>query len=404
MVLSGTGTYTLAVNPFNNINGEISVTVLENAVTGQTNPNGNAEVTATQRYDTLAPAAPIFEDVTGDNIINAAERGMGVTLAGTNEDGAVVTLCIVGGSGEVCTGGTLRTATPDTTTNWSYALATADITAMDEGTETLTATATDAVGNPTQATHDIRVDTIAPVFSSGAKGVVLVGPESTATAYDADATDNDGVKDVGITYALSGDDANEFNIVADTGVVNYQNVQNTPVIHNIVITATDTAGNTVTQAVEISTANLTITALADQNIAENTVYSATPSINGTPAGTLTWSLGGDDAEHFSIDSTTGTVTLTERDYEVPTDNGEDNTYRFTLIATDTDNSIITSAVTTITITDANVIDAGLTLTPTSLTVDEGSMTYYTVALAAVPAGPDPVIVDINQNGEVTTSR
>ena len=149
----------------------------------------------------------------------------------------------------------------------------------------------------------------------------------------------------------------------------------------------------------------TITALADQNIAENTAYtSAIPSITGTFAGTLTWSLGGDDAEHFSIDSTTGTVTLTERDYEAPTDNGEDNTYRFTLIATDTDNSIITSAVTTITITDANVIGAGLTLTPTSLTVDEGSMTHtYTVVLDAVPAGPDPVIVDINQNGEVTTS-
>ena len=396
--------YTLVVTPYAGMtSGTITVEVEEGEATGTITGKTNVETTATQEYDTLAPAVPTIGMVTGDDTINIDEQT--TTLTGTTEAGTIVTLCF-GGADDACTGG-ITAGVEAATTTWSYTLDATDIAAMGQGDETLRATATDAAGNTAQAIpRDISVDTIAPVFISGTKGVVIAGPESIATAYDANATDNGGIKDVGITYALSGTHANEFNLVAETGVVNYQSVQNDIVMHDIVITATDTAGNAVTQAVEISTATFTITALADENIAENVAYtSAIPSITGTFAGTLTWSLGGVDAGVFTITPDNGKVSLVAQDFENPQDTGTDNTYRFTLIATNTDNSIVTivtSAVTTITITDANVIGTGLTLTPTALTVAEGTTTHtYTAVLAAAP--PGPVVVSINQDGEVTTT-
>ena len=110
---TGTGTYTLAVNPTNTNDGTISVTVLADAVTGQTNDNGNAEVTATQRYDTLAPAAPGINIVATDDIINSAEQT--TTLTGTTETDTTITLCF-GDTNAACDGGgTSRTAADNVT-------------------------------------------------------------------------------------------------------------------------------------------------------------------------------------------------------------------------------------------------------------------------------------------------
>ncbi|MGP9493666.1 hypothetical protein, partial [Psychrobacter sp. AOP7-B1-24] len=54
-------------------------------------------------------------------------------------------------------------ATVDTDGNWSVAVVAADVAAMGEGAETLTATAADGAGNlSTPVTKDINVDTVAP--------------------------------------------------------------------------------------------------------------------------------------------------------------------------------------------------------------------------------------------------
>ena len=262
---TGTGTYTLAVNPTNTNDGTISVTVLADAVTGQTNDNGNAEVTATQRYDTLAPAAPGINIVATDDIINRAEQTT-TDLTGTNEAGATITLCF-GGTNAACDGGgTSRTAADNVTvtgTTWSYTLIAADIAAMDQGPETLRATATDAAGNPAQATRAIFVDTVAPFFRSGITGEVAAHTNIEVIIYDANATNNRGDSenaDDDITYTLpltpdGGDNPNLFNIDEDSGVVRYNEVQTSATAaphHNIIITATDRAGNPSTLTVIIS--------------------------------------------------------------------------------------------------------------------------------------------------------
>jgi predicted oxidoreductase (fatty acid repression mutant protein) len=121
--------------------------------------------------DTQAPSPPIINPVTADNTINAAEVGTQIT--GQNETGATVALTIAG---------IVRAATV-IGSNWSYTLTAADITAMNEGAETLSATQTDPALNVSlAATREIKVDTIAPTaantsgfYTSATNTLVLTG-------------------------------------------------------------------------------------------------------------------------------------------------------------------------------------------------------------------------------------
>ena len=91
-------------------------------------------------------------------------------------------------------------------------------------------------------------------------------------------------------------------------------------------------------------------------VAENTPYtSATPTTAGdTPVGTLAWTLSGDDAADFSIDATSGVVSMVPRDYEAPEDTGADNVYSATVTATDRDGNADTQD---IAITVTNVVES-----------------------------------------------
>ena len=121
--------------------------------------------------DTQAPSPPIINPVTADNTINAAEVGSQIT--GQNETGATVALTFAG----VVHAATVMGS------NWSYTLTAADITAMQEGPETLSVTQTDPALNVSlAATREIKVDTIAPTatntsgfYTSATNTLVLTG-------------------------------------------------------------------------------------------------------------------------------------------------------------------------------------------------------------------------------------
>ena len=111
---------------------------------------GTASTRRSVVVDTIA-LAPVINAVATDDIINATE--VGSTITGSNEAGATVTLSI---------GGTVRAATVSGT-SWSYTLVAADISAMGEGAEALSATQTDAAGNASAVgTRSITVATAAP--------------------------------------------------------------------------------------------------------------------------------------------------------------------------------------------------------------------------------------------------
>nr|WP_321412000.1 LamG-like jellyroll fold domain-containing protein [uncultured Allomuricauda sp.] len=83
-------------------------------------------------------------------------------------------------------------------------------------------------------------------------------------------------------------------------------------------------------------ATFTIYEINPVSIKENTVYtSVTPTLLGdTPFGTLTYTLEGTDANDFTINSSTGVVSMLARDYENPVDANTDNVYEVTIKVTD----------------------------------------------------------------------
>ena len=181
-----------------------------------------------------------------------------------------------------------------------------------------------------------------------------------------------------LTWTLGGPDAAQFSIVGATGVVSlagedFENPQDADRNNTYLFTviATDADGNfaesdtttiTITDDDE-EIANFTVAALADATIVENTPHTTlAPITDGDdPIGVLTWTLGGPDAAQFSIDSDTGVVSLAGEDFENPQDADRNNTYLFTVIATDADGNFAESDATTITITDDDTEIANFTV-------------------------------------------
>ena len=72
---------------------------------------------------------------------------------------------------------------------------------------------------------------------------------------------------------------------------------------------------------------------------ENESYtSVTPHITGSPIGDVVYTLGGTDASAFSINPSTGVVSMDARDYENPEDSNGDNVYSISITVTDEDNN------------------------------------------------------------------
>ena len=96
--------------------------------------------------------------------------------------------------------------------------------------------------------------------------------------------------------------------------------------------------------------------MADTSVDENAVYTGTATLTGTPIGTVTWTLSGDDGSLFSLSGASNsgvTVTLAARNFEAPGDADTDNTYEYTLTATDRDGN---SADAEVSITVTNVTE------------------------------------------------
>ncbi len=96
--------------------------------------------------------------------------------------------------------------------------------------------------------------------------------------------------------------------------------------------------------------NLAITNLADSSVEENVAYtSAAPSVSGA-IGPLTYTLGGTDSALFTVNASTGVVSMVARNFESPADAGLNNIYDYTLIATDVQSNTTSKAV-AVTVTD-----------------------------------------------------
>ena len=225
----------------------------------------------------------------------------------------------------------------------------------DQGTNNVyqvTITAADAEYSTTQAITITVADLNdeSPQFTSASSLVLdYTSVAVDTTIYTVQATDADAGDQ--ITYTLSGADQQHFSFAASSGELAFVQApslespkdDNGDNSYELVITATDSAGNSSDLDLSISVVDDTGTAptfdqaSASINVDENSasaVYTAQAS-DVDPGDTLTYSISGTDSSYFTIDPSSGDLNFnTAPDYESPSDDGKDNTYELSITATD----------------------------------------------------------------------
>lgn len=193
-------------------------------------------VTGTIRVDTTTAVEIDPGQAGGDDLVSGSEAAAGLTLTGTGEAGATVSVTVEG---------VTRTATVDADGNWAAVFEAGSLPAGEYDT-TVSVTSTDTAGNTATATADLRVDTLVDPLtlesgsiegdnvvngSERSDGVTLTGtvePGSTVVVQLGNATETATVDAAGnwsVDFAAS--DIAQGSYDAD-----------------ITVTATDAAGNT----------------------------------------------------------------------------------------------------------------------------------------------------------------
>ncbi|MFV0450016.1 MAG: Ig-like domain-containing protein [Vibrio sp.] len=163
----------------------------------------------------------IIHDIAEDNILNAIEKGQALTISGESEglsEGTVVTVELNGKS---------YTATTDASGAWSLEIQPVDLADLGDVSYTLTASATNDVGNASSSQTSLLVDTSLPmvVINSVAGNNVLnasdvaVGQTISGMVSNAAANDTVIVTLGGQTYTASVQSDLSWNINVPTEVL-----------------------------------------------------------------------------------------------------------------------------------------------------------------------------------------
>jgi len=231
---------------------------------------------------------------------------------------------------------------------------TLDYQTDQSGAADITIRAEDSGGLTVDDAFTVTVNNIAPVFNSST--TASFAENGTGTALDVNADNGgDGADDSGITYSFGGGaDDGEFNIDVNSGALSFQS---TPDFENptdsdgnnnyeVQVTADDgkSANNATTQSITISVTDLAPDTPTDSDGATNTIaenasngdaVGVTGSSSDPGGGTVTYLLTDDAGGRFTINSSTGVVTVadaTQLDFETTT------SHDITIAAQDADNT------------------------------------------------------------------
>ncbi|MHA8050258.1 cadherin domain-containing protein, partial [Aquirufa sp. ROCK-SH2] len=253
-------------------------------------------------------------------------------------------------------------------------LKTGNLNYESKSSYTFTVIASDATGNSTEQTVTITVtniDEVAPSITSFASGNAT---ENQNVLYTSTATDAVDYTNQTITFSLkdnsTSDDAGLLNIGSSSGIVtlktgnlNYESKTS----YTFTVIASDATGNTSELAVTIAVNNLDeispifssgTTASVNENVSGGTtVYTASatdPSTDGGPSTPLVYSIVGNDAASFDINSSSGLVSIkTSPNFETK------STYSFDVVVKDAANN---SAQQSITLTINNIDEVAPSIT------------------------------------------
>lgn len=203
-----------------------------------------------------------------------------------------------------------------------------------------------------------------------------------------------------VTWSLQGDDANDFSITSDGGVLSsrtspdFENPTdaNRDNVYEVTVVATDDQGL-------FDRADVTVTVTNHNEGVEPTITTRSPPSTYRENGTstvytfrasdpqrriITWRLAGNDAGDFSISSTGALTFVGPPDFENPSDSGRDNAYVLTVIATHEDFHADRISF-SITVTDVNE-DPEVTSGGDSFTLQENRNWPEATFTAADPEG------------------
>ncbi|KDF12542.1 hypothetical protein AF42_03652, partial [Citrobacter freundii MGH 56] len=193
--------------------GSVTVTASVTDAAGNTG-SGTHNVTV----DTGLPSVG-FDTLSGDNVLNAVEKGQDLSVSGTSANLAEGTLITVTLNGKQ------YTATTAANGSWSLTVPAADLAGLGEANYTLNAAATNAVGNSVSNTANLLVDTALPTVTINTvagdnvinAAEVAAGQTLSGTVAHAEAGNTVTVTIGGNTYTatVQGDLSWSVNVPSD---------------------------------------------------------------------------------------------------------------------------------------------------------------------------------------------
>ncbi|EEZ2363777.1 Ig-like domain-containing protein [Escherichia coli] len=288
-------------------NWTLTVPVSDLAALGQANYTVSASATSAAG-NTASSQANLLVDsglpdvtintVAGDDIINAAEAGADQTISG------VVTRAAAGDTVTVTLGGNTYTATVQSNLSWSVSVPTSALGALNASNYTVSATVNDKAGNPGSASHNLAVDTTAPVLTiNTVAGDDIINDAEHAQALVISGTSSGGeAGDVvsvvlnGKTYTTTLDASGNWSVGVPAADVTALGSG----AQTITASVSDRAGNSDdasrTVTVSLSAPVISINTIAGDDVINATEKGSDLALSGTsdqPAGTaITVTLNG----------------------------------------------------------------------------------------------------------------
>ncbi|MCK7051992.1 Ig-like domain-containing protein [Enterobacter roggenkampii] len=273
--------------------------------------DGNAAVTATVSdkagnpasagssvlVDTTVPQIS-FNVVAGDDIVNIAEHGQALIVSGKvtgAQAGDVITVTLNGKD---------YTAMLDASGSWSVGVPAADVGALVNGDQTISATLTDKAGNSTTATHEFDVSLTAPVVAINtlaADDVINATEKGQDLQVSGTSNQPEGtaitVSLNGINYTATTDASGNWSVTVPAAHVSALGEAS----YNVTASVTDAAGNSASTGhsvlVDSALPQVTINPVATDDVINAAEVAAGQTLSGKVSGaasgdTVTITLGG----------------------------------------------------------------------------------------------------------------
>ncbi|MCK7252782.1 Ig-like domain-containing protein [Enterobacter roggenkampii] len=247
--------------------------------------------------DTTVPQIS-FNIVAGDDIVNIAEHGQALIVSGKvtgAQAGDVITVTLNGKD---------YTAMLDASGNWSVGVPAADVGALVNGDQTISATLTDKAGNSTTATHEFDVSLTAPVIAINTLAVDdVINATEKGQDLQVSGTSNQPegtaitVTLNGINYTATTDASGNWSVTVPAAHVSALGEAS----YAVTASVTDAAGNSASTGhsvlVDSALPQVTINPVATDDVINAAEVAAGQTLSGKVSGaasgdTVTITLGG----------------------------------------------------------------------------------------------------------------